>query len=140
MTDAHAIPCVGAVLTDGQGRLLLIRRANEPGRGLWSLPGGRVEPGETDEQAVVREVAEETGLTVRVGRLAGRVRIGRYDVADYVCDLVSGTPVAATDATDVAWVDPRTVPTTPDLTDILAGWGVLPPPLLPETPVRLEKT
>jgi 8-oxo-dGTP diphosphatase len=127
VTDGEPIPCVGAVLADDEGRLLLIRRANEPGRGLWSLPGGRVEPGETDEQAVVREVAEETGLTVIVGRLAGRVRIGRYDVADYVCTVVGGIPVAASDATDLAWVDPRTVPTTPDLVDILVGWGVLAP-------------
>jgi ADP-ribose pyrophosphatase YjhB (NUDIX family) len=125
MSDGAPVPCVGSVLADGQGRLLLIRRANEPGRGLWSLPGGRVEPGETDEQAVVREVAEETGLTVTVGRLAGRVRIGRYDVADYVCEVLSGTPVAATDATDVAWLDPRRVPTTPGLVDILTEWGVL---------------
>lgn len=127
MADAETIPCVGAVLSDDQGRLLLIRRANEPGRGLWSLPGGRVEPGETDEEAVVREVAEETGLTVTVSRLAGRVRIGRYDVADYVCECLGGSPAAATDATDIAWVDPRTVPTTPDLVDILLGWGVLAP-------------
>jgi ADP-ribose pyrophosphatase YjhB (NUDIX family) len=54
--------------------LLLIRRANPPGRWRWSLPGGRVEPGETDAQAVTREVAEETGLTVTAGRLVGVVR------------------------------------------------------------------
>lgn len=128
MTADEPIPCVGAVLTDESGRLLLIRRANDPGRGLWSLPGGRVEPGETDEQAVVREVAEETGLTVEVGRLAGRVRIGRYEVADFVCHPTGGTLAAATDALDAAWVDPRTVPTTPDLVAILTGWGVLPSP------------
>src|SRR4051812_35800604 len=51
------VPCVGAVVTDAEGRLLLVQRANEPGRGLWSIPGGRVEPGETARQAVVREVA-----------------------------------------------------------------------------------
>src|SRR3954452_19239223 len=128
MTEqADSVRCVGAVVRDSAGLLLLIRRANDPGRGLWSLPGGRVEPGETDEQAVVREVAEETGLTVTVGRLAGRVRIGRYDVADYVCTVVGGTPVAASDATDIAWVDPRTVPTTPSLVDILLSWCVLAP-------------
>jgi 8-oxo-dGTP diphosphatase len=128
MTSGEPIPCVGAVLADAAGRLLLVRRANDPGRGLWSLPGGRVEPGETDQQAVVREVAEETGLVVEVGPLAGRVRIGRYEVADFVCRPTGGTLTAASDALDAAWLDPRTVPTTPDLVAILAGWGVLPSP------------
>jgi len=67
------IDCAGAVIKDGQGRLLLIRRRNEPGAGLWSLPGGRIEPGETGDQAVAREVREETGLSVTVGRLLGVV-------------------------------------------------------------------
>ena len=65
------IRCVGGIVHDAQGRLLLIKRANEPGRGRWSLPGGRVEPGETDAEAVVREVREETGLEVTPGPLAG---------------------------------------------------------------------
>src|SRR5260370_18836090 len=64
------IPCVGAILTDG-GRILLIRRGHEPEKGRWSLPGGRIEPGETDQQALVREVREETGLEVIPGPLAG---------------------------------------------------------------------
>jgi ADP-ribose pyrophosphatase YjhB (NUDIX family) len=127
-----SIPCVGAVITDAAGRLLLIRRANEPGRGLWSLPGGRVESGETDEQAVVREVAEETGLVVTAGDLVGRLQIPAgegvvYDVGDYRCTVVGGTLAAATDALDGAWLDPRAVATTPGLADILTEWGVLPP-------------
>jgi 8-oxo-dGTP diphosphatase len=68
------IPCVGAVIKDDQGRLLLIKRGHEPGAGLWSVPGGRVEPGETDSEALVREMREETGLTVQAGPLLGRVR------------------------------------------------------------------
>ena len=63
MTEGNPlVPCVGALAYDAEGRLLLIRRRNEPGRGLWSVPGGRVEPGESDAEAVVREMAEETGL------------------------------------------------------------------------------
>ena len=54
---------MGAVIHDPAGRLLLIRRGHDPHRGLWSLPGGRIEAGESPEQAVVREVREETGLT-----------------------------------------------------------------------------
>ena len=71
------IPCVGAVVTDGRGWLLLIKRGHEPGAGLWSLPGGRIEPGETDAEALVREMREETGLTVEPGRLIGQVRLTR---------------------------------------------------------------
>jgi ADP-ribose pyrophosphatase YjhB (NUDIX family) len=55
------IPCVGAVVFDDTNRLLLVKRANPPAQGMWSLPGGRLESGETAEQGVVREVCEETG-------------------------------------------------------------------------------
>ena len=57
---------------DASGRLLLVRRGNEPSRGLWCEPSGRCEPGEPAEQACVRETREETGLDVRVVR-GGRV-------------------------------------------------------------------
>jgi 8-oxo-dGTP diphosphatase len=129
------IPCVGAIVYDQAGRLLLIQRGHEPGLGLWSLPGGRVEPGETDHQAVRREVAEETGLSVRPGRLVGTVRRASpggatYVIADYQCDLVgSATPIAGTDADDARWVDMasyRELPTVRGLTDVLAAWGALP--------------
>ena len=67
------IRCVGAIITDDTGRLLLIKRGHEPEEGRWSLPGGRVRPGESDPQALVREVREETGLQVEPGRLIGEV-------------------------------------------------------------------
>ena len=77
-TGLRRVPCAGAIIRDEAERLLLIQRRNEPGAGLWSLPGGRVEAGETDQRAVVREVAEETGLVVTCGRLVGSVeRLGR---------------------------------------------------------------
>jgi 8-oxo-dGTP diphosphatase len=62
---------VDAVITDAGGRILLMQRGTEPFRGTWVLPGGIVEPGETVEQACVREVEEEVGLKVRVVRLIG---------------------------------------------------------------------
>ena len=65
------VPCVGAVVHDAAGRLLLVRRGRDPHRGRWSLPGGRVEAGESPEQAIEREVREETGLTVRAGPAGG---------------------------------------------------------------------
>src|SRR3954466_12757201 len=85
------VPCVGAVVHDAVGRLLLIRRGHDPHRGLWSLPGGRIEAGESPEQAVVREVREETGLAVVPGRPVGRVQIPGdgvvFDVVDLSCAL-----------------------------------------------------
>lgn len=131
---APRVPCVGALVRDGAGRLLLVRRANEPGRGLWSLPGGRVEPGESAEQALVREVREETGLLVTVGPLVGRVeRPGPggvvYDIADHVCRAVGGTLRAGDDAAEVRWVDGlAALPLTEGLAETLDAWGILPRP------------
>ena len=73
-TDAGAgemIPCVGAVIFDNENRLCLVRRANEPSKGTWAFPGGRVEPDETSEEAIIREVMEETGLHVTIERELG---------------------------------------------------------------------
>jgi ADP-ribose pyrophosphatase YjhB (NUDIX family) len=71
--EPRRVPCVGALVYDDAGRILLVRRANPPAQGLWSVPGGRVEAGEDGPRAVVREVAEETGLVVVAGRLVGSV-------------------------------------------------------------------
>src|SRR5260370_22109005 len=96
------IPCVGAIITDHRGWLLLIRRGHDPGAGLWSLPGGRIEPGETDEQAVVREIREETGLIVVCDRLVRSVeRPGLegagVDLPAYAPTITRG-PLSARDA------------------------------------------
>jgi 8-oxo-dGTP diphosphatase len=129
------VPCVGAVVHDARGRLLLIRRGHEPGKGRWSLPGGRVEAGETATQAVEREVREETGLVVRAGDPVGRVRIPAgsvvYDVVDLACTLVDADaePTAGDDADAVTFADAATLdslPCTPDLVATLRDWGVLP--------------
>lgn len=128
------MPCVGAVIHDGSGRLLLVRRAHAPAEGRWSLPGGRVEDGERHEAALVREVAEETGLRVSVGRLVGTVeRDGPgevvYVIRDHACQVIGGALSAGDDAADVRWVDAgelATLPTTEGLVETLRGWGVLP--------------
>ena len=74
----------------------MIKRGHEPGAGLWSIPGGRIEPGETDAEALVREMFEETGLAVEVGRLIGRVqRPGPngtvINIRDYAATVTGGT-------------------------------------------------
>jgi ADP-ribose pyrophosphatase YjhB (NUDIX family) len=133
--DARRIPCAGAVVLH-EGRLLVVQRAHEPSRGLWSVPGGRVEDGESREAACVREVREECGIDVVVRRLAGTVeRPGldgsTYVIEDFVCDLVgSSSLVAGDDAADARWVtraELESLPCTPGLVDMLDWWGVLPP-------------
>lgn len=101
--------CVGGIAHDDQGRILLIRRAHEPGLGLWSVPGGRVEPGETDEMAVIRELREETGLDVIPGTLVGHVVRGRYDIHDYACTVTGGALTPGDDADDAGWFDAAAV-------------------------------
>ena len=124
---------MGAVITDGTGRLLLVKRGHEPEAGRWSLPGGRVKPGESDPQALVREVHEETGLRVEPGRLVGAVeRPGPggtvFDIHDYAASVSGGLLAAGDDAADVRWVHPRDLDRlslTSGLARTLAEWGVL---------------
>lgn len=106
--------CIGAVVFDDDGRLLLIERGRGAAVGQWSIPGGRVEPGETLEAAVEREVLEETGLAVRCGRFVGWVqRISadyHFVIMDFVAEPVSKEPGrrleirAGDDASGAAWV------------------------------------
>jgi len=126
---------VGAVVHDRAGRLLLIRRGRPPSQGRWSLPGGRVEAGETLAQAVEREVLEETGLAVRAGTPVGQIRIPGdgivYDVVDIACTMLhpEEVPVAGDDAEAVTFVDAgdlEGLDCTPMLIETLRGWGVLP--------------
>ncbi len=119
---------------DAAGRLLLIERGRPPSLGSWSVPGGRCEPDETPEQACAREVAEETGLIVTVGRPAGRVERdapdgGIYVIDDFVCELIGGTLRAGDDAADARWFDRAELmrlPLSQGLLDCLQEWDLLP--------------
>ena len=104
---SRAEVAVGAIVCDG-GELLLVRRGRPPGEGRWSVPGGRVEPGEMLVEAVVRELAEETGLAGVCGRFVGWVERFGEDTHFVILDFqvtVAGdvTPVAGDDAADVRW-------------------------------------
>jgi ADP-ribose pyrophosphatase YjhB (NUDIX family) len=131
------IAAVGAIAVR-DGALLLIRRGHAPSRGRWSLPGGRIEPGETAQQALIRELAEETGLIVEVGELVGEVvrpgpnedtyRIQDFRVTLAGSDAVAGDAVAGDDATDIAWVPLEDVPKyrlSAGLLGTLRRWAVI---------------
>jgi len=103
---------VGAVIVDGE-RVLLVKRAHEPLKGQWSLPGGAVEVGESLEAGLVREVREETCLDVTVGPVVevldrisrdanGRVEY-HFVIVDYLCRVAGGTATCGSDAEDIEW-------------------------------------
>lgn len=117
---------VGGVIVD-RGRTVLIRRGTEPLLGQWSIPGGTIEIGETIEEAVRRELREETGLEVRVLELIelfDRIYLENgatpaedrkrpryhYVIADYLCELVGGQPHAGSDVTDLAFAREEELP------------------------------
>jgi 8-oxo-dGTP diphosphatase len=143
------VVAVGLVARDRAGRLLLVERGNPPHKGRWSLPGGRVEGGETIAVAAARELAEETGLEATVGEIAGVVeRIGEgfhYLIVDLWAELPDdAVPVAASDAADARLVGLDQLPAyplSPGLAGFLAGIGCWPdgtpvPDDLPVPPPR----
>ncbi|MDA1311937.1 MAG: NUDIX hydrolase [Acidobacteria bacterium] len=106
---------VGAVILENDA-VLLVRRGNEPLKGIWSIPGGALELGENLIDGVRREVREETGLEIDVGEIVeiferitrddrGEIRY-HYVLADYICRPIGGTLAAADDAAEVRWFTP----------------------------------
>jgi mutator protein MutT len=128
----HAEVCVGAIAV-ADDQLLLIRRGRGPAGGLWSVPGGRVEMGETLAEAVVRELAEETGLEAMCDQFVGWVeRIGddhHFLILDFAVTVISTDPPrAGDDAAEAAWVpldDVASLPLVDGLAEFLHEHGIL---------------
>lgn len=102
------IDAVGVVIMDA-GRILLVQRGHAPQAGRWTIPGGRVEPGESLPQAAAREALEETGLVVEIGAQVYRLTIAdgdtELDIRDFEATIIGGELAAGDDAADIAWVD-----------------------------------
>jgi len=101
--------CVGAIAVH-DGCLLMIRRGQGPAGGRWSVPGGRIETGETAAEAVVREVGEETGLSVVCGPFVGWAELisdeGHFVMLDFeVTPLGKADPEPGDDAAEAAWIE-----------------------------------
>jgi ADP-ribose pyrophosphatase YjhB (NUDIX family) len=133
----HPTVAVGAIVMD-KGAILLVKRDREPARGQWSLPGGRVELGETLREALVREVREETSLDVDIDGLIGVAeRVVREDdgeisfhyvIVDYVCQARSTAVKAGDDVSDARWIpvgELADMHLTAGLLEFLADRGVL---------------
>lgn len=114
----HPMVGVGVVVVR-DGAILLVQRGKQPGYGLWAVPGGRVELGETAREAARREAFEECGVEVEVGDVIwvgdaivrdsdGRIQY-QYVLVDFVARHIGGEPCCASDALAVRWIGPADV-------------------------------
>jgi len=126
MADVRPVPAVAAIILRDR-QILMIRRGSEPGKGLWSIPGGCIELGESIQDALRREVLEETGVSIEVGEFAGVAEVVirgggsvrfHYIILDYFARIVSGEIRAASDALECRWI-PLSELTDYDVTESL---------------------
>jgi ADP-ribose pyrophosphatase YjhB (NUDIX family) len=133
--SAHRpIPAVGVAVVEN-GALLMVRRGRGPNAGLWAVPGGKVDYGESLRDAAVREVKEETGVDIEVEQVVwvgdamgpGDPPAWHYTLVDFQARRRGGTAAAADDAEEVAWValdqalELPLTPTMPGLIEVLLG-------------------
>ncbi|HOI72761.1 MAG TPA: NUDIX hydrolase [Syntrophales bacterium] len=113
---------VGAIVIH-EGRVLLVERGIDPSRGLWAIPGGSLELGETIQAGAEREILEETGIVIRAGEpvytfdfferdAEGRIRF-HYVIVDVIGEYVSGRVQGADDAADARWLSPEDLAALP---------------------------
>lgn len=95
---------VAGAIVDGPRLLAALRGPGMSSPNLWELPGGKVEPGESDADALIRELREELGITVEVGRALGHVNHGRIELHAYLAVVTAGTPTPLEHA-ELRWVD-----------------------------------
>ncbi len=121
---------IGAI-TIHEGRVLLVKRAAEPSRGLWAIPGGTLELGETMQECAAREILEETGITIKVGACIyvfdfmerdaeGKIKF-HFVIVDFAGEYVSGEPKGADDADEARFVAPEELKELPVAKNTLAA-------------------
>jgi 8-oxo-dGTP diphosphatase len=111
------VPRVGVgAITIHEGRILLVKRGVEPSRGLWAIPGGTLNLGETLQECAAREILEETGITIKIGKCiyvfdfferddSGKIKF-HFVVVDFAGQYLSGEPKGADDAEEARWLKP----------------------------------
>ena len=126
-------PASCGVVVDARGRVLIGRRAGDPRAGLWDVLGGFLDPGESPESGLVRELREEIGVECTVGRYLGGFPDEYGDDGDatlnlaYECRIVAGEPHAADDVSELAWFAPSELPAPEEFAfrssvEILDAW------------------
>ncbi len=125
---ASPVSGIGVVVYNNAGKILLVKRANEPHKGMWSIPGGAIELGESINQAAEREVLEECSVKIKIERVLdaaenmvkddkGRVKY-HYVIIDLLANYVSGKLKAGMDASECGWFTPEEI-TAMDISPIL---------------------
>jgi 8-oxo-dGTP diphosphatase len=113
---------VGAIVIH-EGKVLLVKRGIEPSRGLWAIPGGKLNIGETLQECAAREIMEETGIAIKVGACIyvfdfferddqGKIKF-HYVIIDFAANYICGEPKGADDADDARWLAPEELSSLP---------------------------
>jgi ADP-ribose pyrophosphatase YjhB (NUDIX family) len=132
---SHSETTVGAIVVDDEGRVLLVRRARDPYKGTWDVPGGFLEEGEAPLEGLRRELQEETALDVEPGRFVNAL-LDRYGTGEdaattlnlyWEATVAGGEPEAGDDAAEVRWFPRDELPPEeeigfPNVRELLRGW------------------